>query len=239
LAESGILNGKRATTHWSAASRLQARYPAITVDAESIFLREGNTWTSAGVTAGIDLALAMVEDDFGLEVALEVARDLLVYLKRPGGQSQVSHHLESQMTHHPKIRELQSWILSHVAENLSVPMLAAKVAMSDRNFARVFQRETSASPADFIEMARFELARQLIVGNCSSLKLIACKAGFGSEEKMRRVFRKRLGVTPRAYIESVSTNGMKAIGEKIPAQSHYKLREVHIPHPSAGLACVD
>ncbi len=200
------MNGKHVTTHWSAADRLQARYPAITVDPDSIFIRDGNIWTSAGVTAGIDLALAMVEDDFGREVALEVARDLVVYSKRPGDQSQLSLHLASQMTHHPKIRELQNWILSHVAENLSVPMLAAKVAMSDRNFARVFQRETSASPADFIEMARFELARHLVESNNSSLKLIASRTGFGTEERMRRVFQKRLGVTPRAYSERVSTD---------------------------------
>jgi transcriptional regulator GlxA family with amidase domain len=205
LAESGALNGKRATTHWSAADRLQARYPEIAVDADSIFIREGNIWTSAGVTAGIDLALAMVENDFGREVALDVARDLVVYLKRPGGQSQLSLHLASQMTHHPKIRELQNWILSHMEEDLSVPMLAAKVAMSDRNFARVFQRETSASPANFIEMARFELARHLVESNNSSLKLIASRTGFGTEEKMRRVFQKRLGITPRAYSERVST----------------------------------
>lgn len=204
LAEGGALNGKRATTHWSAADRLQARYPAVIVDADAIFIREANIWTSAGVTAGIDLALAIVEDDFGREVALEVARDLVVYLKRPGGQSQLSVHLASQMTNHPKIRELQNWILSHMAENLSIPILAAKVAMSDRNFARVFQRETSASPADFIETARFELARHLVEDNHSSLKLIASKTGFGTQERMRRVFQKRLGITPRAYCERFS-----------------------------------
>jgi transcriptional regulator GlxA family with amidase domain len=208
---------------------LQARYPAITVDADSIFLRDGNIWTSAGVTAGIDLALAIVEDDFGREVALDVARDLVVYSKRPGSQSQMSLHLASQMTHHPKIRELQNWILAHVAENLSVPMLAAKVAMSDRNFARVFQRETLASPADFIESARFELARHLVESNNPSLKLIACKTGFGSEEKMRRVFQKRLGVTPRAYIERVSTERTPATKVGLREQNHHGLHETHAP----------
>jgi transcriptional regulator GlxA family with amidase domain len=230
LAESGALNGKRATTHWSAADRLQSRYPAIAVDADVIYLRAGNIWTSAGVTAGIDLALAMVEDDFGREVALDVARDLVVHSKRSGSQPQVSLHLACQMTQHPKIRELQNWILSHVAENLSVPMLAAKVAMSDRNFARVFQRETSASPADFIEMARFELARHLVENNSSSLKLIARKTGFGSEEKMRRVFQKRLGVTPRAYIQRVSTERMTAIGIGMREQNHHGRRESYAPH---------
>lgn len=209
---------------------MQARYPAIAVDADAIFIRVGNIWTSAGVTAGIDLALAMVEDDFGQEVALEVARDLVVFSKRPGGQSQLSLHLASQMTHHPKIRELQNWILSHVTENLSVPMLAAKVAMSDRNFARVFQRETSASPASFIEMARFELARHLVESNNSSLKLIASKTGFGTEERMRRVFQKRLGVTPRAYSERVSTERMTTIGTGMREQNRHSLRKSHAPH---------
>lgn len=205
LAEAGVLDGKRATTHWSAAEQLQLRYPEVTVDSDAIFIREGNIWTSAGVTAGIDLALAIVEDDFGREIALEVARDLVVYLKRPGGQSQFSVHLSSQMTNNPKIRELQDWILAHLAEDLSISILAARMAMSDRNFSRVFQREASASPADFIETGRFELARRLLEDNKSSLKLIVLKTGFGTEERMRRVFQKRLGITPRVYRERFST----------------------------------
>jgi len=205
LAEAGALDGKRATTHWSAAERLRQRYPAVTVDADAIFVREGNIWTSAGVTAGIDLALALVEDDFGRAVALEVARDLVVYLKRPGGQSQFSIHLSSQMTNHPKIRALQDWILTHLEEDLSTPVLAQRLAMSDRNLSRVFQRETAGSPADFIETARFELARRLLEDNKVPLKLIASKSGFGTEEKMRRVFQKRLGITPRAYCERFSS----------------------------------
>lgn len=205
LAEAGVLDGKRATTHWSSAERLRQRYPAVTVDADAIFVREGNIWTSAGVTAGIDLALALVEDDFGREIALEVARDLVVYLKRPGGQSQFSIHLSSQMTNHPKIRGLQDWILAHLGEDLSTPVLAQRLAMSERNLNRVFQREAMASPADFIETARFELARRLLEDNKASLKLIASKSGFGTEEKMRRVFQKRLGITPRAYCERFSS----------------------------------
>jgi transcriptional regulator GlxA family with amidase domain len=230
LAESGALNGKRATTHWSEADRLQALYPAICVDADSLFLRDGNLWTSAGVTAAIDLALAMVEDDFGREIALDVARDMVVYSKRPGAQSQISLHLVSQMTQHPKIRELQHWILSHMTENLNVPMLASRVAMSERNFARVFQRETSASPADFIEMARFELARNLVESNRASLKLIACTTGFGTEEKMRRVFQKRLGITPRAYIERVSSERTTAIGRTLREQNHQGLVNSYAAH---------
>jgi transcriptional regulator GlxA family with amidase domain len=230
LAEGGALNGKHATTHWSVAERLQARYSAICVDADSIFLRDGNIWTSAGVTAGIDLALAMVEKDFGREVALDVARDMVVYSQRPGAQSQVSLHLASQMTQHPKIRELQNWILTHMTENLTIPRLASRVAMSERNFARVFQRETSASPADFIELARFELARNLVESNGASLKLIACTTGFGTEEKMRRVFQKRLGITPRAYIERVSAERTAATVRTLREQHHQGLGKSYAAH---------
>jgi transcriptional regulator GlxA family with amidase domain len=201
LAESGVLNNKRATTHWHSADLLRSRYPAIKVDADSHFIREGTIWTSAGITAGIDLALAMVEDDFGRDVALAVARDLVVYFKRPGEQSQWSLHMASQMTVHPKIRELQAWILAHMSEDLNTSKLAEKMAMSSRNFTRVFQRETSASPSVFIESARLEFARRLVESHHSSLKTIASKTGFGTEERMRRVFQKRLGVTPRDYCE--------------------------------------
>jgi transcriptional regulator GlxA family with amidase domain len=205
LAEGGALNGKRATTHWSFAERLRKHYPKVQVDADAIFIHEGNIWTSAGVTAGMDLALALVEEDFGREIALEVARDLVIYLKRPGGQSQFSVHLASQMTTHPTIRELQNWIMSHLADDLNIPKLAARLAMSERNFARVFHRETSESPADFIEGARFEAARRLLEENTSPLKVIAVQTGFGTEEKMRRVFQKRIGVTPKVYRERFST----------------------------------
>lgn len=205
LAEGGVLDGKRATTHWSAAERLKNRYPAVTVDPDAIFIQEKNLWTSAGVTAGIDLALAIVEHDLGREIAIEVARDLVVYLKRPGGQSQFSVHLSSQMTSHPKIRELQEWMMAHLGDDLRISQLAEKVAMSTRNFTRVFQRETSVSPAEFIETARFEAARRMLEDNKQPLKLIASRIGFKSEETMRRVFQKRLGITPRAYRERFST----------------------------------
>ncbi len=205
LAEGGLLDGLRATTHWSFVDRLRKKYPAISVDADAIFIREGNIWTSAGVTAAMDLALAIVEEDFSRDIALEVARDLVIYLKRPGGQSQFSVHLSSQMTTHPTIRELQDWIMQHLRDDLNIPKLAARLAMSERNFARVFQRETHESPADFIERARFEVARRLLEENASPLKVIAVKTGFQTEEKMRRAFRKRIGVTPKAYRERFST----------------------------------
>ncbi|KAF3998687.1 GlxA family transcriptional regulator [Glaciimonas immobilis] len=205
LAEGGALDGRRATTHWRFSELLSKKYPAVKVDADAIFIREGNIWTSAGVTAGMDLALAIVEEDFGREIALEVARDLVIYLKRPGGQSQFSVHLSSQMTTHPTIRELQSWIMLHLGEDLSIPKLAARVAMSERNFARVFQRETAESPAEFIESARFEVARRMLEENESALKQIVLKTGFRTEEKMRRVFQKKIGVTPKVYRERFST----------------------------------
>jgi transcriptional regulator GlxA family with amidase domain len=205
LAEGGALNGRRATTHWNFAERLRKRYPKVKVDADAIFIREGNIWTSAGVTAAMDLALAIVEEDFGREIALEVARDLVIYLKRPGGQSQFSVHLSSQMTTNPTIRELQNWIMQHLDDDLNITKLAARLAMSERNFARVFHRETTESPADFIERARFEVARRLLEENKSPLKVIALKTGFRTEEKMRRVFQKRIGVTPKVYRERFST----------------------------------
>lgn len=211
LAEAGALDGKCATTHWASAARLQARYPAVKVDADAIFVKADNIWTSAGVTAGIDLALAIVEEDFGRDLALAVARDLVVYLKRPGGQSQFSIYLSSQMTSHPKVRDLQDWILAHLADELNTPVLARRLAMSERNFNRVFLRETTRTPAQFIETARFELARRLLEDNPAPLKSIAAHTGFGTEERMRRVFQRRLGLTPREYGERFSrTSAMTA-----------------------------
>lgn len=199
LAEAGVLDGKSAATHWSAVDSLRRRYPRIEVNADAIFVREGKFWTSAGVTAGIDLALALVEEDFSRDIALEVARDLVVYLKRPGGQSQFSVHLSSQMTTHPTIRQLQGWMMEHLAEELSVPLLASRLAMSERNFTRVFQRETGASPTEFIETARFEAARRLLEDNMTSLKQVAAQTGLQSEERLRRLFQRKLGITPRDY----------------------------------------
>lgn len=211
LAQAGVLEGKHATTHWSVSRLLQQRYPGIHVDADAIFIRQGNIWTSAGVTAGIDLALALVEEDCGRDVALEVARDLVVYLKRPGGQSQFSVHLDSQTTSHTGMRHTQDWILSHLHEPLAMPLLAAHAAMSVRNFTRVFTRETGVSPIAFIESARVELARRLLEDAELPLKTIASRAGFGSEAQLRKVFQRRLGVTPRAYRERFASVGAGAV----------------------------
>lgn len=209
LAEAGMLDGRRATTHWGVAPLLRARYPAVKVEPDAIFVREGNVWTSAGVTAGLDLALAMVEEDLGREIALAVARDLVIYLKRPGGQSQFSVYLASQMTAHASIRDIQDWILNALDARLSIAQLARRAAMSERNFIRVFVRETGYRPAEFIEIARLEKARRLLEQEALPLKTVAVRSGFRSDDQLRRVFMRRLGVTPGAYRERFSGTGVR------------------------------
>lgn len=199
LAAAGLLDGKKAATHWSVAQLLQAKHPAVEVDADAIYIREGRLWTSAGVTAGIDLALALVEEDYGRELALAVARDLVVFLQRPGGQSQFSVHLASQRTSHPGIRRVQDWVLSHLAEPVSLAGLARQAAMSERNFRRVFCKEVGVSPLEFIESARIEAARRLLEDGDLPLKSIAGRVGFRSEQSLRKLFVKRLGTAPHEY----------------------------------------
>jgi transcriptional regulator GlxA family with amidase domain len=199
LAAAGLLSDKHAATHWRVASLLKARFPDVRVDAEAIYISAGRLWTSAGVTACIDLALALVEEDFGRGLALEVARDLVVYLKRPGGQSQLSVHLESQITSHPGIRNVQEWILSNLHAPLSVPELACMAAMSERNFRRVFAKEIGAGPLQFIEAARVEAARRLLEDGDLPMKSIAMLVGFGSNQSLRKVFLKHRGIAPHEY----------------------------------------
>lgn len=202
LAAAGVLDGRRAATHWSVASELQRRYPHVAVDADAIYVRDGHYWTSAGVTAGIDLALAVVEQDFGHALALEVARDLVMYLKRPGGQSQFSVQLASQSVQHSGVRLAQQWVLAHLDQPLSLPVLAAQAAMSERHFRRVFQQETGCSPSTFVENTRLEGAKQLLETRGDlPLKTIAARVGLGSETALRHLFVKRLGITPVAYRE--------------------------------------
>jgi transcriptional regulator GlxA family with amidase domain len=208
LAAAGALDGKRATTHWGVAARLQQAFPGIEVDADAIFVRAGNLWTSAGVTAGIDLALAFVEEDHGRELALVVATEMVVYLKRPGGQSQFSSHLMSQKTARPGIRELQAWILDNLQQRLTVAQLAQKAMMSERHFTRVFQQEVGVSSQEFIERGRFEAASRLLADLALPMKAVAARSGFTDEAQMRRVFQKRLGITPRLYRERFATTGV-------------------------------
>ena len=210
LAAAGALDGKRATTHWSVAARLQANYPAIQVQADAIFIRAGNLWTSAGVTAGMDLALALVEEDFGRDLALEVATDMVLYLKRPGGQSQFSSYLLSERTARPGIRALQHWILENLHLRFTVTQLAARAMLSERHFARVFQQEVGHSVQEFIEMCRFERATQLLADVALPIKTVAARACFSDEAHMRRVFIKKLGIAPRVYRERFATTGVDA-----------------------------
>jgi transcriptional regulator GlxA family with amidase domain len=211
LAAAGVLDGKRATTHWSVADRLRADFPAVSVDADAIFIRADNLWTSAGVTAGMDLALALVEEDFGRDLALEVATEMVVYLKRPGGQSQFSSHLLSERTARPNIRELQNWILDNLHERFTVTQLAEKAMMSERHFVRVFQQEVGISSQEFIEVCRFERATQLLADLALPIKTVSARACFTDEAHMRRVFLKRLGITPKLYRERFATTGVEAV----------------------------
>ena len=211
LAAAGVLDGQRATTHWSVAARLQADYPAIDVDADAIFIRAGKLWTSAGVTAGMDLALALVEEDFGRDLALDVATEMVVYLKRPGGQSQFSSYLLSERTARPSIRALQNWILENLHERFTTAQLAGKAMMSERHFARVFQQEVGLSAQEFIEASRFERATHLLADLKLPLKTVAARACFSDEAHMRRVFMKKLGIAPKVYRERFATTGIDSV----------------------------
>lgn len=210
LAAAGVLDGKRATTHWGVADRLQAEFPAVKVDADAIFIRADNIWTSAGVTAGIDLTLALVEEDFGRDLALEVATEMVVFLKRPGGQSQFSAHLLTERTARPNIRELQNWILDNLDQRLAVADLAKKAMMSERHFARIFHQEVGLSTQEFIENCRFERAANLLADLALPLKTIASRAGFTDDVHMRRVFLKKFGITPKLYRERFATTGVES-----------------------------
>jgi transcriptional regulator GlxA family with amidase domain len=199
LAEAGLLDGRRVTTHWAWGTELARRYPRVLVDADPIFIRDGNIYTSAGVTAGMDLALALVEEDYGREAALQVARELVLYLRRPGGQSQFSTLLVAQESNREPLRELQTWIVEHVDADLSVSALARRMAMSPRHFARVFTHAVGMTPGQFVEKVRIEAARRRLEESPHGVKTIAADCGFGSADTMRRAFLRTLRVAPVAY----------------------------------------
>jgi transcriptional regulator GlxA family with amidase domain len=199
LAEAGLLDGRRATTHWGWTDELRRRYPAINVDPDALFVSDGAIHTSAGVTAGMDLALALVEADLGRAMALDVARGLVLFLKRPGGQSQFSAHLAAQRAGRGPLGDVPEWIVQHLEADLSVEALAARAGMSPRNFARVFVRELGVTPAKFVERARVELARRALEDGELPLASVAATAGFGTLERMRRTFHRHLRVVPQAY----------------------------------------
>jgi transcriptional regulator GlxA family with amidase domain len=199
LARAGLLDGRSATTHWASCAELTDRYPEVTVKPDPIFVRDGNLVTSAGVTAGMDLALALVEEDLGRQTALDAARWLVVFLQRPGGQAQFSAQLAAQAADRAPLRELQAWIPDHLDEDLTVPALARRACMSDRNFARAFRRETGLTPGAYVEAARIERARIALETGDLPVEEVARQAGFGTVETMRRAFRRQVGVSPAEY----------------------------------------
>jgi transcriptional regulator GlxA family with amidase domain len=199
LAAAGLLRGRRATTHWVYCDALAEQFPELSVEREPIYVRDGNCWTSAGVTAGIDLALAMVEEDHGRELALLLARHLVVFIRRSGGQAQFSAQLAAQTAERDALRELQSFIVDHPEQSLDVPSLARRAAMSVRHFSRSFRAETGVSPAAYVERVRVETARRLLESSQGGVEQIAARAGFGTPEALRRAFARRVGVSPREY----------------------------------------
>jgi transcriptional regulator GlxA family with amidase domain len=199
LAESGLLDGRRATSHWDYCKRLAHDYPSILVEQDQIFIRDGAIYTSGGITSGIDMTLALLEEDWGRKLALLIAQYMVVFFKRPGGQSQFSAYLVTEANSHPRLRDLQAWIMEHPAEDLRVEALADRMHMCARSFARMFLSETHLTPAKFVEMARIDAARQYLLNTELPVDSIADKSGFLNPEKMRRAFMRLLGVNPHAY----------------------------------------
>lgn len=199
LAAAGVLKGRRATTHWSETRQLREAHPDIDVAPDSIFIKDGPVYTSAGVTAGIDLALALVQEDHGRDLALSIAKQLVIFMKRQGGQSQFSASLTRQTAAAGRLGELLQWIQDNPSQNLSVDALSLRCAMSPRNFARTFKKETGMTPGKFIEKMRVELAAEQIETRHTGLKEIALDNGFKTEEIMRRAFKRRFNVLPGLY----------------------------------------
>jgi transcriptional regulator GlxA family with amidase domain len=199
LARAGLLDGRRATTHWNWCQTLIKCAPRADVDPDPIFVRDENVYTSAGVTAGMDLALALVEEDHGSKLALQVARNLVLYLRRPGGQSQFSAALSLQLTDRKPLRDLEAWVLDNLNKPLTIPVLAQRVAMSPRNFARVFTMEMKTTPAKFVERLRVEAARRRLEESQNSMETIATECGFGNVNSMRNVFQRTIRIPPGQY----------------------------------------
>lgn len=199
LAAAGLLDGRRATTHWRCCAPLAERYPAVRVEMDPIYVRDGDVWTSAGVTAGIDMSLALVEEDLGRDAAMRVARRLVVFLKRPGGQAQFSATLAAQTADGNRFDRLHAWMADRLHEDLSVERLAERAGMSTRNFARVYAAVTGRTPARMVEILRVEAARRALEDGGERVETIARRCGFGDPERLRRAFVRHLGVAPRAY----------------------------------------
>ena len=199
LARAGLLEGRRATTHWRHCEPLARQFPNLVVERDLVFVKDGNLFTCAGITAAMDLAAALIEEDFGRDVAIAVARDKVMSLKRPGDEPQISAHLAAQSARHPQLAPLLDWLVRSTAENISVERLAERAAMSPRTLTRLFRQELGTSPGKFVEHARVEMARRLLEESNLRLDAIARRCGFGSEDRMRRTFHRVFGVSPREY----------------------------------------
>ena len=225
LAAAGLLDGRRVGTHWAYCDDLQSKYPAIAIERDAIFIQDDRFWTSAGVSAGMDMALAMVEQDWGRDLALLVARRLVLFLKRPGGQSQFSVPLQAQAAGEGAMAELVNWIMDNPDKDLRTGLLAGRAGMSERTFHRAFSRSIGQTPAAFVEAVRLEHARQLLEDGESDIAVIASRAGFGHEERMRRAFLRRLNVNPSSYRSRFQS--------AVPASADARLR-LQIHHLSGG-----
>ncbi|KUN38137.1 AraC family transcriptional regulator [Streptomyces longwoodensis] len=199
LAGAGLLDGRRVTTHWSYCAKLARDHPSVTVEPDPVYVRDGHVATSAGVTAGIDLALALVEEDLDRDAALTVARHLVVFLRRPGNQAQFSAQLAAQTARRDPLREVQRWITEHPADDLSVEALAARARLSPRHFARAFRDETGTTPGRYVDRVRLEHARRLLEDTADGVEEVSRASGYGTPEAMRRAFVKALGTPPAEY----------------------------------------
>ncbi|WP_203292419.1 GlxA family transcriptional regulator [Maricaulis parjimensis] len=218
LGAAGFLDGRSAVTHWKKCDALARACPKAKVDPDPIFIEDDGVWTSAGVTAGIDLALAMVEAEHSREIALELARSLLVYVKRPGGQSQFSEALKQQtQSASGRFDALHMWMRDNLTANLRVDALAERSGMSPRNFARLYTDETGQTPARAVEHMRVEAARAMLENPAVSIKTIAVRTGFGNDERMRRSFARLLGITPQAYRDRFAVDVAQSLREEITA----------------------
>ncbi len=206
LAQAGLLDGRRATAHWRSLDLLAKNFPKITVDRDALYVRDGKFSSSAGVTAGMDLSLALVAEDCGQRVALEVAKDKVLFMIRSGGQSQFSTHLMAQSAESGRLRTVMKWALENLHTDLTVDVLASRAAMSPRNFARAFSAEIGATPARFIACARIDAARRKLEDSSKAVDVVAMDCGFGNGERMRRAFHRHLGVAPQAYRERFQTH---------------------------------